>query len=367
MNRRALAIAVAAIVAVVGALAGFKYWRVSAMIAAASAFGEPAETVQVAAARPITWQAETSAAGTVVARQYVTLRNELSGTVATVHFRSGQVVEEGQPLLELDTRTERAELRSADADIGLARLTVERTTKLVEQKAGTQAEVDRGEAQLAQAEARRDGIATAIARPVMRAPFRGRIGLRDIHPGQYLAEGTELTTLESVTDSIYIDFRLPQESAARLAPGAVVQIAGGALAEPAMATVRAIDARADEASRTVRVRAEVEGLGEVLKPGTFVDVTVATDAPRPVLAVPLAAVRRAAYGDHVFLIGPAAAGEKGPRAQQRFVRTGPVVGTDIVILGGLATGDRVATEGSFKLRQGSLVQVESGKAAGSGS
>ena len=267
MNRRALAIAIVAIVAVVAALAGFKYWRVASMIAAASAFGEPAETVQVAAARPITWQAETSAAGTVVARQYVTLRNELSGTVAAVHFRSGQVVEEGQPLLELDTRTERAELRSAEADIGLARLTVERTRKLVEQKAGTQAEVDRAEAQLTQAEARRDVIATAIARKVMRAPFRGRIGLRDIHPGQYLAEGTELTTLESVADSVYVDFRLPQESAARLAPGRRVKIAGGALAEPAAATVRAIDARADEASRTVRVRAEVEGLGEVLKPG----------------------------------------------------------------------------------------------------
>lgn len=366
MQRRALAIAVVSIAVVVAGLAGFKYWRVSSAIAAASAFGEPAETVQVAAARPITWQAETSAAGTVVARQYVTLRNELSGTVAAVHFRSGQVVEEGQPLLELDTRTERAELRSAEADIGLARLTVERTRKLVEQKAGTQAEVDRAEAQLAQAEARRDVIATAIARKVLRAPFRGRIGLRDIHPGQYLAEGTELTTLESVADSVYVDFRLPQESAARLAPGAEVQIAGGALAGPATATVRAVDSRADEASRTVRVRAEVAGLGEVLKPGEFVDVTVAAESPRPVLAVPLAAVRRAAYGDHVFVIGAAAAGEKGPRAEQRFVRTGPVVGTDIIILDGLAAGDRVATEGSFKLRQGSLVQVADGKAAGAG-
>jgi membrane fusion protein (multidrug efflux system) len=367
MNRRALVIALLAIVTVVAALAGFKYWRVSSMIAAASAFGEPAESVQVAAARPLTWQAESSVAGTVVARQYVTLRNELSGTVAAVHFRSGQVVEAGQPLLELDTRTERAELRSAEADIGLARLTAERTRRLVEQKAGTQAEVDRAEAQLAQAEARRDVIATAIARKTMRAPFRGRIGLRDIHPGQYLAEGTELTTLESVDDTLFVDFRLPQETAARLAPGAEVRIAGGSLARPATAVVRAIDARADEASRTVRVRAEVSGLGAVLKPGAFVDVTVAAEAPRPVLAVPLAAVRRAAYGDHVFVIGNPAAGEKGPRAEQRFVRTGPVVGNDIIILGGLKAGERVATEGSFKLRQGSLVQVAAAKPAGAGS
>lgn len=367
MNRRALAIAVVAILAVVAALAAFKYWRVATMIAAASAFGEPAVTVEVAAARPIAWQAQTSAAGTIVALQYVTLQNELSGTVVAVRFSSGQVVVEGQPLLELDTRTERAELNSAEADIALARLTVERTTKLVEQRAGTQAEVDRAQAQLAQAVARRDVIATTIARKILRAPFRGRIGLRDVHPGQYLAEGTELTTLESIADSVYVDFRLPQESAARLAPGAEVQISGGALAGPAAATVRAIDARADEASRTVRLRAEVAGLGTVLKPGEFVDVTVGVAAPREVLAVPLAAVRRAAYGDHVFVIGTAAADDKGPRVEQRFVRTGPVVGSDIVILDGLAAGDRVATEGSFKLRQGSLVQVTAGKAAGAGS
>jgi membrane fusion protein (multidrug efflux system) len=360
MNRRALVIVVVAIAAVAAGLAAFKYWRVSSMIAAAAAFGEPAEAVEVATVRPIGWQPEASAAGTIVARQYVTLSNELAGTVARVDFRSGQVVEQGQALLELDTRTERAELRSAEADIGLAKLTVERTTKLVEQRAGTQAEVDRAAAQLAQAQARRDVIATAIARKVLRAPFRGRIGLRDVHPGQYLAEGTELTTLESIDDSVYVDFRLPQETAARLAPGAEVRISGGTLPAPATAVVRAIDARADEASRTVRVRAEVAGLGDAVKPGAFVDVTVASEAARQVLAVPLAAVRRAAYGDHVFVIGTAAAGEKGPRAEQRFVRTGPVVGGDIVILDGLAVGERVATEGSFKLRQGALVQVAEG-------
>ncbi len=363
MNRRALVVALVAIAAVVAALAGFKYWRVSSMIAAASAFGEPAEAVQVAAARTVTWQAESSAAGTVVAKQFVTLRNELAGTVTDVHFRSSQIVEQGQPLLELDTRTERAELRSAEADIGLARLTVDRTRKLVEQRVASQAEVDRAEAQLAQVEARRDVIATAIARKVLRAPFRGRIGLRDVHPGQYLSEGTELTTLESAAETVYVDFRLPQETAARLTTGNAVRVAGGALVEPATAIVRAIDARADEASRTVRVRAEVEGLSDVLKPGTFVDVTVATSEVRTVLAVPLAAVRRAAYGDHVFVIGAAAAGDKGPRAEQRFIRTGPPTGSDIIVLDGLAAGEQVATAGSFKLRQGSLVRITAGDSA----
>jgi membrane fusion protein (multidrug efflux system) len=356
MNRRALVLIVASVAGVVAFLAAYKYWRVSSMIATAASFGEPAEAVEVALVHAITWQGQATAAGTIVAREFVTLSNELAGTVA-VAFSSGEVVEAGQVLLELYTRSERAELRSAEADIELARLTANRTQRLVEQLAGTQAEVDRARAQLAQAEARRDVVATAIARKTLQAPFRGRIGLRDVHPGQYLAEGTEITTLESVADGVYVDFRLAQELAAQLVPGAQVRLSGGALRNDAEAVVRAIDARADEASRTVRLRAEASGLGAEARPGAFVDVTVASTSPRQVLAVPVAALRRAAYGDHVFLIGATPDGGPELRAEQRFVKAGPVVGREIVILDGLAAGDRVATEGSFKLRQGSLVRV----------
>lgn len=364
MNRRALLLIVIALIVVAALLGGYKYWRITSAIKAGAAFANPAQAVNVAVAHPVLWQVDASAAGTVVAQQFVTLSNELAGTVARVVFRSGEIVEAGQVLLELDTRTERAELRSAEADIALARLTAERTRRLIEQRAGTQADVDRAEVQLAQAEARRDVTATAIERRTLRAPFRGRIGLRDVHPGQYLAAGTQLTTLESVTDRVYVDFRLQQEIAAHLAPGVEVRLSGAGLPSGTTAVVRAVDARADESSRTVRVRAEAAATA-ALTPGAFVDVTVAATAPREVLAVPVAAVRRAAYGDHVYLIHDAAAGEKGPSAEQRFVRTGPTVNEEIVVFEGLAAGDRVATEGSFKLRQGSRVKiVESGAQAG---
>ncbi|MCC7330598.1 MAG: efflux RND transporter periplasmic adaptor subunit [Gammaproteobacteria bacterium] len=356
MNRRALVVIVLALVVVAGLLGAYKYWRVTAAMKAGAAFANPAEAVDVATAHPVQWQVTASAPGTVVAQQFVTLSNELAGTVARVAFSSGQVVEAGQLLIELDTRTERADLRSAEADITLARLTAERTRKLIEQRAGTQAEVDRAEAQLAQAEARRDVVATTIARRTLRAPFRGRIGLRDVHPGQYLAAGTGLTTLESLADTVYVDFRLQQDIAAQLAPGAEVHLAGNGLPVGATAIIRAIDARVDEASRTVRVRAEAPAAA-TLRPGAFVDVTVAATAPRDVLAVPLAAVRRAAFGDHVYVVRENPQDPQGLTAEQRFVRTGPTLGEEVVILDGLAAGERVATEGSFKLRQGSRVRI----------
>ncbi len=338
-------------------LAYFKYDRITDAIAAGAAYPEPAEAIEVAQAREIEWQPTTSAAGTVLAKRFVTLSNRAAGPVESVEFQSGQVVKQGQVLLRLDSGSERAELKSALADIELAQLTVERKKRLVEQRAGSQAEYDRAVAEREQAEARAAVLRESIEDRLIRAPFAGRVGLRDVHPGQYLAEGTALTTLESLSTDVDVDFRLPQEVTAQLTIGRKVRLSGGALIEPLEATVTAIDARADEVSRNVRVRAEARGAGSQLKPGAFVDVVVDAGPPRSVLAVPLAAVRRAAYGDHVFLIGEPKQGDKGPRAQQRFVRTGPVVGQDIVIMSGIANGDRVATTGAFKLRDGVLVAI----------
>jgi membrane fusion protein, multidrug efflux system len=356
-RRRGAFIAIAVLIAVIGALGGYKYWRVSTAIAQAAAYPEPAEAVEAAQAREIVWQPSASAAGTVVAKRFVRLSNTLAGPVESVAFESGQLVKEGQVLLRLDTGRERAELKSALADIDFARITLERMERLVETRAISQSELDRSRAQLEQAQARAAVLREQIEDRMIRAPFAGRVGLRDVHPGQFLAEGTELTTIESVSTDVDVDFRLAQEIAAQLAVGGEITLSGGALERPTAARIIAIDARADEASRNVRVRAEAKGLGTILKPGAFVDVQVASAAPRKVLAVPLSAVRRAAYGDHVYVIGDPKPKENGSRVAQRFVRTGPVVGKDIVVLEGLERGDRVATTGAFKLNDGSLVSV----------
>ena len=101
-------------------------------------------------------------------------------------------------------------------------------------------------------------------------------------------------------------------------------------------------------------RAIARGLGEILRPGAFVDVVAVIAPPRPALLVPLTAVRRAPYGEHVFVLVK----EDGQsRARQRVVRTGEVQGTDIVITEGLAEGEVIAGAGSFKLREGLLVEM----------
>jgi membrane fusion protein (multidrug efflux system) len=171
--------------------------------------------------------------------------------------------------------------------------------------------------------------------------------------------------LQGVDADAFVDFALPQDMAAAIRPGVSVSLAGPQFPEGSVsAEIVAEDASVDASNRAVRFRAIARGLGEVLRPGAFVDVVAVTSPPRPALLVPLTAVRRAPYGQHVFAL----VDEDGQsRARQRVVQTGGVQGTEIVVTDGLVEGELIAGAGSFKLREGLLVQMtrppESGEPA----
>jgi membrane fusion protein (multidrug efflux system) len=211
-----------------------------------------------------------------------------------------------------------------------------------------------------QARARRD-VALAqiartkaiIARKTIRAPFRARVGIADVHPGQYLNEGTELTTLQGVGDGVHVDFAVSQQVAAELREGQSVEV--GADAEPVLAKIVAIDARVDPTTRNAMIRARIVGSAAALAPGAAVRVQVPVGASRMAVVVPVSALRKGPGGDHVFVIAKVKEGEV--RAQLRRVRAGPIVGDDVVILEGVAAGEPVAASGSFKLRDGVLLAV----------
>jgi membrane fusion protein (multidrug efflux system) len=347
-----------------GALAGglgfYKYAEIEAATAAAAAAPEAAEAVEAVQVRSGVWTTSTRAVGTVVALRQVEIRNELAGTVAEVAFASSDIVEAGQVLVRFDTRQEEASLAAAEAEARMARLTFERRERLRGSQALSVHDLDTAREASAAASARVQSLRIGIEKKTLVAPFRARVGLTDLQPGAYLDAGTRIAILQGVDANAYVDFSLPQDSTSAIVPGANVslaapQIPGGA----ATATIVADDASVDGGSRTVRFRATVSGLGEVLRPGTFVDVVAVTSAPQPALFVPLTAVRRAPYGQYVYVL----AEEQGQlRARQRIVRTGPVQDSDIAIAEGLAEGDLIAAAGSFKLREGILVNIDSAPA-----
>ena len=182
------------------------------------------------------------------------------------------------------------------------------------------------------------------------------MGLADVHIGQYLSEGSFLTTLQSVEDAAHVDFAVSQDVAAGLLPGTVVDILPGRTAK-----VLAVDAKVDPTTRNAKVRARIEGAASA--PGTSLRVRVPVGPAVSAVAVPANALRKGPEGDHVFVLRPGPDGKL--RAYARRVRSGALLGDEVLIQSGLQAGERVAASGSFKLREGVLVAAsESGKLAG---
>ena len=338
-----------------GGLVAWKRASVRSADAAASRQPEPVESITSAVAREREYRPTTTSVGTILALTSITLRNELAGTVRQVALAPGQVVEAGTVLVALDVSVEQAELEAEQAQADLAQTTLARAERLREAQATSQEEVDQARAARQVALAQIERTRAVIAKKTIRAPFRARVGISDVHPGQYLNEGTELTTLQGVDAAANVDFTVAQAVAADLRPGEPVAVFTADDARPLAAKIVAIDSRVDATTRNALVRARIPGHAPA--PGASVRVEVPAGPPTKVVAIPVSALRKGPGGDHVFLIVADSTGKS--RAHEQPVRTGPVLEDDVLILSGLTPGQQVATSGSFKLREAVLVASDS--------
>src|ERR1043166_2393689 len=216
------------------ALAAWKSAAARAASAAAARQPEPIESVNIAVAKEREYRPTTTAVGTVLALESITLRNELAGTVRRVGLVPGQVVEAGTGLVELAAET---------AQPDLAGTTLARLERLLQAQAVSQEEVDQARAARDVALAQIERTRAVIAKKTIRAPFRARVGLSDVHPGQYLNEGTELTTLQGVDAAANVDFTVAQAVAAELHQGEPVAVFAANDPHPMTARIVAVDAR----------------------------------------------------------------------------------------------------------------------------
>jgi membrane fusion protein (multidrug efflux system) len=339
------------------ALAAWKSAAARAAGAAAAHQPEPIESVNSAVARQREYRPTTTSVGTVLALESITLRNELAGTVRRVALVPGQVVEAGTVLVVLDVSVEQAELDAQTAQADLAATTLARLERLLQAQAVSQEEVDQARAARDVARAQIERTRAVIEKKTIRAPFRARVGLTDVHPGQYLNEGTELTTLQGVDAESNVDFTVSQAVAAGLRPGQTVTVFAGDDPQATTAKIAAVDARVDPTTRNALVRARISGHAPA--PGASVRVEVPVGPPTAAVAIPVSALRKGPGGDHVFLIVPDSTGKT--RAHVQPVRSGPVLDDEVVILSGVTPGQRVATSGSFKLREAVLVAGDSSR------
>jgi membrane fusion protein, multidrug efflux system len=308
------------------ALATWKGVSIANTNAAAGNQPEPMEVIAAAIAEEREHTRTTTSIGTVVAVRSITVRNELPGTVRYTRLTPGDVVNEGAVLVSLDVSVESAELQALEAQRKLAETQLARMQRMVERKAASEQELDTARAQYDVAAAQIARTKAVIARKTIRAPFRARVGISDVHEGQYLNEGTQLTTLQGVDDFAYVDFTVAQQVAA-----------------------------SHSNTRNTVVRARVANAGLAPAPGASVRVEVPVGAARNVVAVPASALRKGPGGDHVFVLAEDEQGKT--RAHLRQVTVDSLQGDEVVLTAGLAAGERVAASGAFKLREAALVAL----------
>lgn len=365
-------IAILGIVVVIGGLAAIKGAQIGKLIGFGKqmeADGPPPEAVATAKAEEQAWEGSIDAVGSVATAKGVALSADLPGVVTAIRFESGDTVKSGQVLVELDTNVERAQLASAIARRELATTTIARTRQLAATGAISAAQLDADEAALRTSTTDVEGIQAQIARKTIKAPFSGKLGIRAVNLGQYLQPGTPITMLET-TDSVHIDFTLPQQRLPDVAVGQEIRVAIEGTPTTVEGKIAAVDPTVDQATRTIKLRADISK-PEGLRPGMFVQVAVVMPEKAKSVTVPATAVIHAPYGDSVFIVEEKKPGTPGlfktPDgkpiliARQQFVRLGGSRGDFVSIVDGVKAGQEVAVSGGFKLKNNAPVIVDNSK------
>ncbi|XOV78763.1 MAG: efflux RND transporter periplasmic adaptor subunit [Aestuariibacter sp.] len=350
------AMAVLICLLIISGLGFVKFTQIKAAIAFGESFPEPSETVHSISTDVTQWQPSMQLVAELVAPRIVTLRNELEGIIAEVHFRPGQAVEQNQLLLQLDISNETAQLDAVLAQINLAELDVNRATRLLDAKASSRENLDRANAELDVARANARAIRATIAKKSIRAPFSGVAGIERYERGQYLAANSPITTLLGLTDVIWVDFALPQ-TAMNLTPGTQVQVKTlNDTQYNKTAKVIAIDSTVSSDSRSLKIRAVLDNPEYRYKPGQIVSVKVPSGESVTAIPVPVEAVRYDQFGSYVYRL---VADQNGQlRAQRAEV---DVLFRDelrAMLANTLPVGTRIATVGSYKLKSDILVNVD---------
>src|ERR1051326_2856871 len=209
-------------VVVLGTLGFLKFKQFQSAVQAAQ-FTPPPEAVTSVVAKREDWASTMPVIGTMEAVHGVTVSADLPGAIAKISFESGQSVQQGDVLVELDTREERAQLRALEADRDLAKLNYGRTQELMKEGVVSKQEGDRATSEQRSTEAKVQEITATIERKTIRAPFSGVLGIRKVNLGQYLAAGTAIVALQSF-NPIYVDFGVPQQDANQIHVGGALRV-----------------------------------------------------------------------------------------------------------------------------------------------
>ena len=351
-----------------GGLGGAIYWwsfiQLPAFIADSMKNApRPAETVSAEPARTDSWQPQIAGIGTLTAFEGIDITPQVGGVVKEINFDSGQDIKMGTLLVKLDIATEEADMRSLTAQLVNAEADLTRKQALAKKGISPRAELDTLRTERDTLQASIERLRAVIAQKFIYAPWDGRVGLREISLGSYLAPGQKIVWLQKI-DPIYADFTVTEADYGRISEGQKITATFNAYPDQNFTgEIVTTDARVSDASRMITVRASIANQDGKLVPGMYANVLVDSGSPVDVVTVPQTAVTFSLYGDNVFVVVPAKPSSPDAKDQElaierRFVKTGSVRDGRVAIDSGLKPGDRVVTAGHNKIDQGSKVVID---------
>jgi multidrug efflux system membrane fusion protein len=343
-----------------GGLYGFNWYR-EKMIASFFASNKP-PPAQIAAVKATSEAVPHYATGigSLAAVHQVTITPEIGGRVTKILFESGAAVKAGDPLVQLNDAPERADLANYEAQARWAAISLERSQILRQRQVVAQETVDQQQTQLDQARAQILKTQAIIAQKQVRAPFAGRLGVRQIDLGQYINPGAAIVSLTDLHE-LYVNFTLPSNMREQIKPGQKVNITADAFPGRTFeAKITTIEPQIRPETRTMSVQATMTNPKEELLPGMFVNAAVVLPPEPDRVVLPETAVDYTLYGDSVYVVrqeGQDAEGKPVFKAHRTAVKTGMRWAGKVAVLSGVKPGDTVVAAGQIKLQDGAQVVV----------
>jgi membrane fusion protein (multidrug efflux system) len=349
---------------VISSLAYVKYEQISTLISRGKNFIPPATTTTSFDVQRASWEQTLSSIGSLEATKGLIVTADISGRISNVLFEAGSEVKAGDLLIQQDTSEEQAKLRSNQASAALAKSTLERITKLYNQRVASKSELDNSKSTYDSAVANVDNTRAAIEKKSIRAPFAGRLGIRLVNLGQFINTGDSVVSLQAI-DKMYVNFSLPQQFNSKVDVGLSIRLESDAVPEKQfLGSINAIDPEIEVATRSVRLQAVIDNPNKELLPGMFATIDVLLPNNKAVLYIPVTAVQYATFGDSVFVIEAAKYSEKNQVVdpeqlivRQQFVKLGESRGDFVAVDKGLNETDKIASTGVFKLSNGGSVVI----------
>ena len=336
-------------------IVGYQKFKANMMMQFMAGNTKPAATVTAMKAGLQPWQPQLHAVGTLRAVQGVDISSETPGMVKKIHFKSGDMVKKGDLLVQLNADEDMARLKSLRAAAKLSEITYQRDKRQLKVNAISKAKLDASQTDLDSKKAQLAQQKAVIDKKQIRAPFSGQLGISTINPGLYLNPADKIVTLQN-TESLYVDFSLPQKKVAGLAVGQNISISADAYGEKAFAGLTtAINSVVDRNTRNLLIEAKIDNKERQLIPGMFVKVRINIGQAIEYLTIPQSSINFNAYGATVFIAQDTKQeNEKSPalEAQQVFIKTGDRRGDQVAVLDGIRVGDMVVTSGQLKLKNG---------------